>query len=130
VYREETQVWRDKHLRVYPALGNHELSACFESACFESACLDRWWGTFPELRRLAQDGVTYLVSGGGGATPYEVDRTAADLYQDTHFPNYHYVRFELRGKTLRAEMIRLQDYTGRTPSHWLVKDRFEISLQP
>jgi hypothetical protein len=228
VYREETQVWRDRHLRVYPALGNHELSACYESAC-----LDRWWGTFPELRglrwysvavgskligialdsdtsllpgsaqrtwlesqissldpsvrvvlivmhhppvadvqtvklvdhnprpneqalaaylktaaarssvrfvvsaghihnyeRLAQDGVTYLVSGGGGATPYEVDRTAADLYQDTHFPNYHYVRFELRGKTLSAEMIRLQDYTARIPSHWLIKDRFEISLQP
>jgi calcineurin-like phosphoesterase family protein len=228
VYREETRVWRDEHLRVYPALGNHELSACFESSC-----LDRWWGTFPELRglrwysvtvgskligialdsdtsllpgsaqrtwletqissldpavrvmlivmhhppvadvqtvklvdhnprpneqalaaylktaaarsaarfvvsaghihnyeRLAQDGVTYLVSGGGGATPYEVDRTAADLYQDTHFPNYHYVRFELRGKTLRGEMIRLQDYTARAPSHWLIKDRFEISLQP
>src|SRR5580698_5757782 len=33
VYRAETQVWRDKHLRVYPALGNHELSACFLSSC-------------------------------------------------------------------------------------------------
>ena len=45
VYRTETQAWRDKHLRVYPALGNHELSACFESSC-----LDRWWSAFPELR--------------------------------------------------------------------------------
>jgi hypothetical protein len=228
VYRGETQAWRDKHLRVYPTLGNHELSACFESSC-----LDRWWNAFPELRglrwysvavgskvlgialdsdapllqgsaqrawlesqitsmgaavrvvlivmhhppvadvqtvklvdhnprpneqalaaylktaaarsaarfvvsaghihnyeRLAQDGVTYLVSGGGGATPYEVDRTAADLYQDTGFPNYHYVRFELQGKVLRCEMMRLQDYTARNPSHWLLKDRFEITLQP
>src|ERR1700723_1416872 len=192
VYRAETQVWRDKHLRVYPALGNHELSACFLSSC-----LDRWWKAFPELNglrwysvavgsrlvgialdsdapllpgsaqrtwlesqitalepavrvvlivmhhppvadvqtvklvdhnpraneqalaaylktaaahsavrfvvsaghihnyeRLSQDGVTYLVSGGGGATPYEVDRTA------------------------------------RSPSHWQTRDRFEISLQP
>jgi acid phosphatase type 7 len=228
VYRAETQVWRDKHLRVYPTLGNHELAACFESSC-----LERWWTAFPELRglrwysvavgsevlgialdsdaplvvgsaqrtwlesqitsmdpavrvvlivmhhppvadvqtvklvdhnprpneqalaaylktaaarsaarfvvsaghihnyeRLAQDGVTYLVSGGGGATPYEVDRTAADLYQDTGFPNYHYVRFELQGKVLRCEMMRLQDYTARNPSHWLLKDRFEITLQP
>ena len=228
VYRAETQVWRDKHLRVYPALGNHELSACFVSSC-----LDRWWNAFPELRgmrwysvavgsrlvgialdsdapllpgsaqrmwlesqitsldpavrvvlivmhhppvadvqtvklvdhnprpneralaaylktaaahsaarfvvsaghihnyeRFSQDGVTYLVSGGGGATPYEVDRTAADLYQDADFPNYHYVRFELRGQTFSGEMIRLQDYSARSPSHWQTRDRFEISLQP
>jgi hypothetical protein len=228
VYRAETQVWRDKHLRVYAALGNHELSACLESSC-----LDRWWNAFPELRglrwysvavgsklvamaldsdgsllpgsaqrswlesqissldpavrvvlivmhhppvatvqtvklvdrnarpneqalaaylksaaahsaarfvvsaghihnyeRLAQDGVTYLVSGGGGAKPYEIDRTPEDLYQDSGFPNYHYVRFELHATVLRGEMIRLQDYAARSPSHWLVKDRFEISLQP
>jgi hypothetical protein len=228
VYRTETQAWRDKHLRVYPALGNHELSACFESSC-----LDRWWSAFPELRgrrwysvavgsrligialdsdasllpgseqrawlesqvtplepsvrvvlivmhhppvadvqtvklvdhnprpneqalaaylktvaahsaarfvvsaghihnyeRLSQDGVTYLVSGGGGATPYDIDRSAADLYQDKDFPNYHYVRFELRAASISCEMIRLQDYAARSPSHWLPKDRFEISLQP
>jgi acid phosphatase type 7 len=228
VYRTETQVWRDKHLRVYPALGNHELSICLESSC-----LDRWWNTFPELRgrrwysvavgskligialdsdaslmpgslqrawlesqmssldpavrvvlivmhhppvadvqtvklvdhnprpneqalgaylktaaahsavrfvvsaghihnyqRFSQDGVTYLVSGGGGATPYDIDRTAADLYQDKGFPNYHYVRFELRGNILSCEMIRLQDYAARGPSHWQTKDRFEITLQP
>lgn len=47
VYRAETRVWRDKHLRIYPALGNHELSACTESSC-----LDRWWNAFPELRGL------------------------------------------------------------------------------
>jgi hypothetical protein len=228
VYHAETQVWRDKHLRVYPALGNHELAACFESSC-----LDRWWNAFPELRgrrwysvavgsrliaialdsdapllpgsaqrawlesqmtsldpqvrvvlivmhhppvadvqtvklvdhnprpneqalaaylktaaahtaarfvvsaghihnyeRLSQDGVTYLVSGGGGATPYDVDRTAADLYRDGDFPNYHYVRFELQGNALRGEMIRLQDHAVRGPSHWRTKDRFEITLQP
>ena len=228
VYRAETRVWRDKHLRIYPALGNHELSACTESSC-----LDRWWNAFPELRglrwysvalgsklvgialdsdaplspggaqriwlesqiaaldpavrvvlivmhhppvadvqtvklvdhnprsneqvlaaylgaaaarssarfvvsaghihnyeRLAKDGVTYLVSGGGGATPYEVDRTAADFYQDADFPNYHFVRFELRGTSFVGEMIRLQDYAARSPSRWRTRDRFEINLQP
>ena len=83
-----------------------------------------------DRERRARDGVTYLVSGGGGATPYEVDRTAEDLYQDKDFPNYHYVRCELRGKALNCEMIRLQDYAARSPSHWQIKDRFEISLQP
>jgi acid phosphatase type 7 len=228
VYRTETQAWRDRHSRIYPALGNHELSACMESSC-----LERWWSAFPELRgqrwysvavgsklvgitfdsvssllpgsaqriwlesqmsaldpavrvvlivmhhppvadvqtvklvdhnprpneqalaaylktlaahssarfvvsaghihnyeRLSQDGVMYLVSGGGGATPYEIDRGAADLYQDEDFPNYHYVRFELSGTIFSGEMIRLQDYASRSPSHWRTRDRFEISLQP
>ncbi len=227
VYRAETEVWRDQHLRIYPALGNHELAACYESSC-----LDRWWNVFPELRgrrwysvavgskiigivldsdasllpgseqrgwleaqvttlasavrvvlivmhhppvadvqtvklvdhnarpneqalaaylemaaahsvarfvvsaghihnyeRLFQGGVTYLVSGGGGATPYEIDRTAADLYQGADFPNYHYVRFELHGLTLSGEMIRLQ-YPAASPARWRTEDRFEISLQP
>src|SRR5271165_1536286 len=45
VYRNETRVWRDKHLRIYPALGNHEFSACEASIC-----LERWWDAFAELR--------------------------------------------------------------------------------
>jgi hypothetical protein len=62
--------------------------------------------------------------------PYEVDRTAVDLYQNTDFPNYHYVRFELRGTTLSGEMIRLQDYAAAAPARWLPRDRFEITLLP
>src|SRR5712664_4092586 len=31
VFRDETHSWRERHLRVYPALGNHEFSACMES---------------------------------------------------------------------------------------------------
>jgi hypothetical protein len=228
VYRAETRAWRDGHLRVYPALGNHEFSTCLEPSC-----LDRWWDTFPQLRgrrwysvavgtkvvgialdsdapleagseqrtwlekqvasldpavrvvmivmhhppvadvqtlnmvdhnprpneqslaaylktaaahsaarfvviaghihnyeRFAQDGVTYLVSGGGGAKPYAVDRLAEDLYQDSYFPNYHYVRFELHADTLICEMIRLEDYDQPKPARWKTRDRFEISLRP
>jgi acid phosphatase type 7 len=44
-FRSETKAWRDAHLRLYPALGNHEFSACLEFAC-----LNRWWNAFPELR--------------------------------------------------------------------------------
>jgi hypothetical protein len=228
VFRDETRPWRKLHLRVFPALGNHEFSACLESAC-----LERWWDTFPELRgrrwysvavgtrvvgieldtdsslspgsaqriwlenqvaglspevrlvlivihhppvadvqsskqtdhntrpnelmlaeylktvapqsaarfvvsaghihnyeRFDQDGVVYLVSGGGGATPYEVDRTPLDRYQGTDFPNYHYVRFELHGDRVVGEMIRLGDYASLKPAQWQTRDRFEITLRP
>ena len=44
VYRAETQIWRDAHLHVYPALGNHEFAGS------ETQCLENWWNAFPELR--------------------------------------------------------------------------------
>jgi hypothetical protein len=228
VFRDETWAWRERHLRVYPALGNHEFSACQESAC-----LERWWDAFPEMRgrrwysvaigsravsieldtdasllpgsaqrswleeqiagltpqvrfvllvmhhppvadvqlrgavdhnpraneialagylktvapqsaarfvvsaghihnyeRSDQDGVVYLVSGGGGAAPYEVDRTASDRFQSTDFPNYHYVRLELRADRVVGEMIRLGDYAAVKPTEWQTRDRFEVSLRP
>jgi hypothetical protein len=228
VFRAETGLWRERQLRVYPALGNHEFSACLESAC-----LERWWETFPELRgrrwysvaigtkfvglaldtdasllpgsaqrdwlegqiaglgpqvrlvllvmhhppvadlqtgrladhnprpneialaeylgkvaptsaarflvsaghihnyeRFDQDGVVYLVSGGGGAAPSEVVRTPSDRFQSADFPNYHYVRLELHGDRVSGEMIRLVDYGAADPRQWQIRDRFQITLRP
>ena len=228
VFRDETASWRRQRLRVYPAIGNHELAMCQVPIC-----LERWWSAFPELRerrwysvalgthlfavvldstssllpgseqqawfeaemtalepavrvvlvvlhhppvadlqttklvdhnvraneasladaltglaarstarfvvsaghihnyeRLEHAGVTYLVSGGGGAHPAEIDRTPDDLYRSERFPNYHYVRFELRRHRLVVEMIRLQDSRAAKPSHWKIRDRFEVSLAP
>ncbi len=228
VFRNETVAWRVLRLRVYPALGNHELTICQIPAC-----LDRWWTAFPELRdmrwysvalgsrvlalvldstssllpgsdqqawleteiaaiepavqvllivihhppvadvqmvklvdhnprpneealagylgriaalskarivvsaghvhnyeRLEKDGVTYLVSGGGGARPADIDRTPEDLYQSSGFPNYHYIRFELTAHRLSAEMIRLEDSAAKKPKHWKVGDRFDVNLPP
>jgi len=45
-FRLETQIWRDTHLRIYPALGNHEFAGCTA----EEPCLENWWNAFPELR--------------------------------------------------------------------------------
>jgi hypothetical protein len=87
-------------------------------------------GHIHNYERNTQDGVMYLVSGGGGAKPYEVDRTPPDLYQQTDFPNFHYVRFELHADTLKAEMIRLEDYDAAKPAQWRTRDRFEITLPP
>lgn len=78
--------------------------------------------------RFLQDGVQYLVSGGGGAHPYPVERGPLDLYRDADFPNYHYVRVTVRADRLDAEMIRLADPAAAAPKTWEVRDRF--SLQP
>jgi hypothetical protein len=87
-------------------------------------------GHIHNYERHEESGVTYLVSGGGGARPYEVDRTPSDLYQNTDFPNYHYVRLVLEGSRVRATMVRLGDPDAPGPHTWEVRDRFDISLRP
>jgi len=76
--------------------------------------------------RFEQDGVVYLVAGGGGAYPYEVQRLPQDLYQGSDFPNFHYVRFQLDGERLSAEMVRLADPDAPAPERFETRDRFEL----
>jgi len=59
--------------------------------------------------RNLKDGVMYLVSGGGGAPPYFVERTPEDLYKSILFPNYHYVKLTLQKDRLHAEMYRVEN---------------------
>jgi len=221
-YVSETAVWRAEHLRVYPALGNHEISGG------EKQGVENWWKAFPELRgmrwysvalgdrisliqldslspltpgspqlswlgkqlaglpasvdfvmislhhppvadiqthleidhnprpneialrdfltqtapalhasivviaghihnyeRAEVGGVTYLVSGGGGAHPYFVERTKEDLYTDPNFPIFHYVRFELGANELKATMFKVQDPSAAVPV-WQEKDHFTV----
>ena len=80
-------------------------------------------GHIHNYERFLQDDVVYLVSGGGGAQPYQVDRTSADLYQRSEFPNYHYLKFVLDGDTLRATMYRLADASAEK---WEAKDDFDV----
>jgi len=87
-------------------------------------------GHIHNYERFLRDGVLYMVSGGGGAAPYEVDRTPADLYQDTDFPNYHYMRFEMRADALAGQMIRYAQDAAGGPGQWQIKDRFELTLPP
>jgi hypothetical protein len=70
----------------------------------------------------------YLVSGGGGAVPYEVDRTPPDLYKGIDFPNYHYVKLTIGAGTLKGEMYRLDEPAAPMP-HFTVKDTFEVSTR-
>jgi hypothetical protein len=83
-------------------------------------------GHIHNYERFFRHGTVYLVSGGGGAAPVPVTRDANDLYRGAEYPNYHYVKFVLRGKHLNAEMIRVADPEADKPK-WEVKDRFDIS---
>ncbi len=85
-------------------------------------------GHIHNYERTVRGGVTYLVSGGGGASPVRVERTPEDLYRSDDFPNYHYVKFVLDGNTLRGKMIRLADATANAPS-WQVRDEFAIEAK-
>ena len=218
VFHTETQPRRDAHLRVYPALGNHEMHGG------EAVALHNWWAAFPELtnrrwysvsfgnayflcidsnaplaagspqqswiagqlarlpkavqfvfivmhhpviddeaplsthnvrpneaalgqfldataptlharitvicghvhnyERFLRNGVTYLVSGGGAAKPYKVERNAQDLFKGTDEINYHYLTFRFDGKAVHAEMHRLAN--PDSPS-WEVKDTFDLT---
>jgi len=233
VFHSETRRWWEEHLRVYPALGNHELYAPPVSGVLpgrpcRARCLENWWSAFPALgghrwysvklgasvyilnldsnssllddsgqrewireqlehlpagirfvfvnmhhppvvdfqvsgdashngrpneralagylaqapekarvrfiviaghihnyERFERDGITYLVSGGGGAEPRPIVRGPSDLYRDNGFPNYHYVEFTIDGSALKATMIRLADPGGDVPK-WEEKDHFEV----
>jgi len=85
-------------------------------------------GHIHNYERFVQDGVVYVTSGGGGATPYPVDRTPSDLYQQVDFPNYHYIRMTITGDELKAEMYRLDEPEAPQP-HFTLKDSFELSVR-
>jgi hypothetical protein len=226
VFHTETQPWRDAHLLVFPALGNHEFHGD------PQACLENWWEAFPEMRnrrwysaqlgsrvyvlaldsdssllpgsdqahwidqqihrlpssvdfvivsmhhppvadvqqhleishnprpneialrdylakechsshaiflvsaghihnyeRFLYEGTTYLVSGGGGASPVYVERTADDLYQSKLFPNYHYVKLMLEKDRLHGAMYRVANPEAATLEMEL-KDSFDVVAKP
>ena len=85
-------------------------------------------GHIHNYERFLQDDVVYLVSGGGGAVPYEVDRTATDLYKGIDFPNYHYVRLTIAAGRLKGEMYRLDEPAAPMP-HFTRKDAFEVAAR-
>jgi len=82
-------------------------------------------GHIHNYERFLQDDIVYLVSGGGGADQRPIVRLPADLYQDSAFPNYHYVKFVLDGENMTGTMIRLADPDAPIPA-WQEKDHFAI----
>ena len=67
-------------------------------------------GHVHNYERHEHGGVTYFVSGGGGAHAYPIERAASDPFQ-SKLVNYHYLLVEVDGKQLTVTMNRL-DLTG------------------
>jgi hypothetical protein len=75
--------------------------------------------------RYKKGGVTYLVSGGGGAKPVPAFRMFGELSKLKTSVNFHYVRFTLENDQLTGTMVRF-DADDRTGNPWSEPDHFEI----
>jgi acid phosphatase type 7 len=76
--------------------------------------------------RYRRSGVTYLVSGGGGAKPVPAVRLFGELSKLKTSVNYHYLRFTLVGDRLTATMVRFDATVDAAGDPWSEPDRFEI----
>jgi Icc-related predicted phosphoesterase len=82
-------------------------------------------GHVHNYERHEHGGVTYFVSGGGGAHAYPITRAADDLFQSKEV-NYHYLLVEVKGGKLKATMNRLEMKDGA--AQWTKPDSITISV--
>ncbi|MFZ3211835.1 MAG: metallophosphoesterase [Terriglobales bacterium] len=78
-------------------------------------------GHVHNYERYEHGGVTYVVSGGGGATPYMIQRSESDFYRDPG-PTYHICNLVVDHGELRFQMLKLT-LDGAQPQ-WTVRDSF------
>jgi len=69
-------------------------------------------GHVHNYERHEHDGVTYFVTGGGGAHAYPIERAAGDPFQSKSL-NYHYLLVEVDRGKLNITMNRLDMSTGK-----------------
>ena len=69
-------------------------------------------GHVHNYERHEHGGVTYFVSGGGGAHAYPIERAKDDPYQSKDV-NYHYLLAHIDGKQLTVTMNRLDMASGK-----------------
>lgn len=75
--------------------------------------------------RYYRNGVTYLVSGGGGAKPVPALRMFGEKSRLHTSVNYHYIRFVLDSAELSGTMVRF-DAAEPAANSWTEPDHFEI----
>lgn len=71
-------------------------------------------------------GVTYFVTGGGGAHAYPIQRMPDDPFQ-SHDVNYHYLKVELDGRKMKITMRRLE--LQPDGPHWTEPDSTTLTAQ-
>ena len=73
--------------------------------------------------RYVDKRITYIVTGGGGATPYSIKRDPNDAYHDSG-PTFHYCKITMDDKGLVFGMFKLNPQDGS----WKQSDAFELPL--
>jgi hypothetical protein len=69
-------------------------------------------GHVHNYERYEHQGVIYIVSGGGGATPYSISRGPSDAYREPG-PAYHYCLVSVNGPRAEISMMKLDMQEGR-----------------
>jgi Icc-related predicted phosphoesterase len=82
-------------------------------------------GHVHNYERHEHNGVTYLVTGGGGARPYLVARAPGDPMRGKAAVNYHYLLIEVDRGKMKVTMNRLELANGK--ADWSTPDSVEIA---
>jgi Icc-related predicted phosphoesterase len=82
-------------------------------------------GHVHNYERHEHGGVTYFVTGGGGAHAYPIERAPGDLYPDNRI-NYHYLLAEVDRGRLKITMNRLELTDGKAA--WTQPDSVTITV--
>lgn len=81
-------------------------------------------GHVHNYERHEHGGVTYFVTGGGGAHAYPIERARDDPFRDKNI-NYHYLLADVGPKRLKITMCRLDLVDGKTT--WTRPDEVNIA---
>ena len=81
-------------------------------------------GHVHNYERHQHGGVTYFVSGGGGAHAYPIERAPDDLFRSKEV-NYHYLLVEVDHQRLKVTMNRLELSAGKPA--WTQPDSVNIA---
>ncbi len=82
-------------------------------------------GHVHNYERHEHGGVTYFVSGGGGAHAYPIERASDDPFQ-SKLVNYHYLLIEVDRRKLKVTMNRLDLTSGKAV--WTQPDSVKIAV--
>jgi hypothetical protein len=82
------------------------------------------YGHIHNYERFEYNGITHIISGGGGAAPYPVFvRGPQDQYHDPGFPVFNYVILTIHGKRAEGTMYKIADPNAAEYSV-IAKDHF------
>lgn len=86
-------------------------------------------GHVHNYERFELGGVSYIISGGGGAKPYPIYvRNPLDLYKDPAYPNFNYLVLLVHAKQADVTMYRVADPEATTLTTQ-VKEKFTLTAK-